>query len=318
MQPAGFVPGGDIQALNAINNAINPGRTPGTAYITPPAAPTGGGGGGGDAGVAQAQAYAAAQERARIGNITNSINRQKDTVVGAGNQAFGAAYNQYDQGARGLVNTIRQGQQTITRGRETTALNKLRSMGDLATSVRQGLQSGSVRLANSNALDSSAAEAMSRAYGNFQNKQSGSINNQAALENRGFDDQQALLFAQRDDTLRGLRQYKETESQRIMLDTQQKLQALEDNASGQGVAGLVQIDALKNQVVNQGVSDSPRLIVTLMNSLAAFEPQMQMKFRRVLISLIRRALQHRIQCSIRWLPTYSNEAKAQTFLSFQC
>lgn len=191
---------------------------------------------------------------AEIGRRGGEIDIRKGSIIGEGQSAFGDVYNSYDTQGRELANTIRLGQQGIDVGRQNTALNRMRSITDLVDNVRQGLQSGGVRLANMNALDSSGAEAMARAYSRFGTKQRGSIMNQAALKNEEFNRSQQNLDIQENEGVRRLGVFKQTETDRIGRSVLNQLRELDITAQGMGVGGRFQVEGEKQRVINEGVA----------------------------------------------------------------
>lgn len=189
-----------------------------------------------------------------------------------GQSAFRDVGNQFETGARGLANTVRQGQQGIDIGRQNTAINRMRSIGDLVGTIRQGIQSGAVKLANMNALDSSGAEGIAKAYSTFGNRERGSIMNQAALQNRDFDIQQKNLNIEEQEKVRQLRVASDTETDRITRDVTNKLQALDLEAQNGGLTTRLEVDQLKRATVQGGIERLARLDKWLTGRLAEIKP----------------------------------------------
>lgn len=215
------------------------------------------------AAAAQAQALAAAQANLEAG---------RDMVLSSGRFGLRELGNTFDTGARGLVTTVKNSQQDIDMAREGNALNRVRSINDIASMIRQGTQSFGVRLSNMNALDSSAAEAAARAFGMFGNKQRGSVQNQFALAGRDLDVQQGRLEEQETEGARQLRTAKDLEVDRIEREIVNQLKILDAEAQGAGLTTRLAIDELKNDVISEGVQRLNSLDQWLTQQLATIDP----------------------------------------------
>lgn len=187
--------------------------------------------------------------------IRNQAASARDAAIGAGRNSFGDLTTGYSSGADGLLQKIRMGQEGINQSRENNALNRLRSLNDLRDSVRQGIQSGSVRLANSNALDSSAAEAVAKGYGRFGTQQSGDINNEYALGERDIDTNQRNLDYEREAGFRQLEDYKRSQAQSIGNSVYDRLASIQESAMSQGIdSGIGDANAYRQQIINEALS----------------------------------------------------------------
>lgn len=120
-------------------------------------------------------------------------------------------------------------------GRSQNALNLRRSMANIASGIRQGVNSGNVSLANMNALDSGAARALVKAYAITGNKQTGEARNQSALQDQQFATQEQTLNRYKEDTIASLNQFASVEVDRIGRDLEAKLAAIDQQAEAAGV-----------------------------------------------------------------------------------
>lgn len=184
---------------------------------------------------------AAAAEATRIANVRNSISVGQEGIQGGANTTARDIGNTYDANNRSFISTFLNGQDTINNGLANNQLNLRRSMASIASGVRQGLRSGGVLLANSNALDSGAADALARAYATTGNQQAGDARNQAALTDQDLATQEASLQRQKDDSLAGLSTYRDTEVDRLSNDVLNKLKVLDAQGGAQGVNGVVDL-----------------------------------------------------------------------------
>lgn len=153
--------------------------------------------------------------------------------------AIRGAASDYGQQGTNFTNGLRQGQNTINSGMVNNALNLRRSMAGIASGLRQGIRSGGVSLANMNAMDSGAAEAMARAFARQGNQQAGDVNNQAQLAENELSTQQENLNLQRQQGLGQLTQWRENKTRDISDGLRQSLAELSAEARGAGLGDFV-------------------------------------------------------------------------------
>lgn len=202
---------------------------------------------------AAARAAAAAAERERVNNIIKQVQVGQAGIQQGGQTQIRDITNSYSQNNRNTVQNIKSGQTAINRTRENTALNLRRGMAGIVNSIRQGLRSGAVQLANMNASDSGASEALARAYSRLGNTQVGDIRNQAFLENRDTDLQQQQLDQTRSNALADFKTYRDTEVDRISSSLLNQLQVLDANAQAQGVNGKVNF-GIRDTLINEAIA----------------------------------------------------------------
>lgn len=182
---------------------------------------------------------AAIAETNRVNNVRDAAGIRRGGLETGAQTSLTDNQNTYGNDSTGFVGGIRQGQGTINTGRANNALNLRRSMAAIASGVRTGLRSGSVDLANMNALDSGAADAMARAWARQGNLQSGSANNEAQLKGNELASQQTNLDLQETQGLGKLQQWRSTETNRVSNKLYNDLQVLEADSVAQGAGGVV-------------------------------------------------------------------------------
>lgn len=134
-----------------------------------------------NAAIAAANAAAAAHAQALANLRTNELNSMYATVG-----AFGTTPGMNDAAdlqasAQGNLANIRADQAHINSNVQNAELNRQLGIRNLANTLRAGLNSGAVSLGNANALDSSAAQEMARAYGMYGDNQQNNINANANM-----------------------------------------------------------------------------------------------------------------------------------------
>jgi len=197
---------------------------------------------------------AAAATAAKADKVRKSTLTSQAGYRDAATQQGTDVRNKYQADVQKFLATIQNGQDDINSGKANNALNLRRSMSNIAGGIRQGIKSGGVQLANMNATDSGAADAMARAYAQMGNQQAGDANNEAALKFGELDTTQVKLNRDRDEGVQGFDREREAEVSRIRGDLRNKLAALDAQAAAEGVNGVVDmgiVDAVVNQAVSQ-------------------------------------------------------------------
>lgn len=198
-------------------------------------------------------ANAGQAQAAQRADIERGVRTSQTGYRDAATQQATDVRNKYQNDTQKWLATLQNTQDEINSGLANNALNLRRSMGNIASGIRQGIKSGGVQLANMNAVDSGAAEAMARAYATMGNQQAGDANNEAALAANEFGTQQVKLNRDRDEGVAGFDREREAELSRIRGDLHNKLAALDAEAAGKGVNGVVDMNIV-NAVVNQAVA----------------------------------------------------------------
>lgn len=198
-------------------------------------------------------ANAGQAQAAQRADIERGVRTSQTGYRDAATQQATDVRNKYQNDTQKWLATLQNTQDEINSGLANNALNLRRSMGNIASGIRQGIKSGGVQLANMNAVDSGAAEAMARAYATMGNQQAGDANNEAALAANEFGTQQVKLNRDRDEGIAGFDREREAELSRIRGDLHNKLAALDAEAAGKGVNGVVDM-GIVNAVVNQAVA----------------------------------------------------------------
>ena len=196
----------------------------------------------------QAAATAAKQAQTR-----RNIQTTQQGYTDAANQSATDVRNKYQGDVQKFLATIQNGQDDINSGMANNALNLRRSMANIAGGIRQGIKSGGVQLANMNATDSGAADAMARAYATMGNQQAGDANNEAALKEAELNTQQVKLNRDRDEGVAGFDREREAEVSRIRGDLRNKLALLDAQGAAEGVNGAVDM-GIVDRVINQAVA----------------------------------------------------------------
>lgn len=198
-------------------------------------------------------ASAAAATAAKAEQTRRNIQTTQAGYTDAANQSATDVRNKYQGDTQKFLATIQNGQDDINSGMANNALNLRRSMSNIAGGIRQGIKSGGVQLANMNATDSGAADAMARAYATMGNQQAGDANNEAALKDAELTTQQVKLTRDRDEGVAGFDRERDAEVNRIRGDLRNKLAILDAQGAAEGVNGAVDM-GIVDRVINQAVA----------------------------------------------------------------
>ena len=150
-----------------------------------------------------------------------------------------------------FIDSLRTGQSQIDNRGINNELARQRGAADVYNSMNQGIRSGGVTLANRNASDSSAAEAIARAYGDIGRRQMSDIGNQYEMENVEIGLAQDDLLRQR---AAGLRRFESAEEQAvtsIIADATDKLSALDTAMANASLPERIALNTEKNKIRSQ-------------------------------------------------------------------
>lgn len=216
----------------------------------------GAGGGGGYVPTAAdiAEQRAVQAENARINNVRNAAGIKRGGIESGASTSLTDNRNTFSNDSQGFINGVRQGQNTINSGRTNNALNLRRSMAAIAGGVRQGMRSGGVDLANMNALDSGASEALSRAWARAGGAQAGAANNEAQLKDNSLNTEQTNLDLQETQGMGKLRTWRQTETARVSNKLWNDLQTLEAESGAQGAGGVVDM-GVRDRMIAQSAAE---------------------------------------------------------------
>jgi len=205
---------------------------------------SGGGGGGGYAGGNAVAAKAAAAKKALQLNVQGAQAGSK--------QAARDTANKYRTDVQSFLDTTEAKQNQINTDRTGAKLNNIRTIASIVNAVRNGLKSGGVTLANMNASDSSASDALARAYAKEGNGQTADANNDYTLADNALVGQQALLDRSKQDSLGNFDSFRDTEIGRIRGDLTNKLQGFDAAAQADGGGGVDM--GIVDQVIAEAIS----------------------------------------------------------------
>lgn len=235
---------------------------------------SGGGGGGGSA----TSAYSAPDPYAKYGGkatydrLMAGFDRQQQNI-------YGTAYDAARTGGIGLrssildlVDSLKTGQTSIDERAINNYMAKRQGTQDITSMVGRGIRSGGVMLGNKNAVDSSASEALARAYGDIGRRQLSDVGNQFALEKRQIGLSQDDLDRQQQTGVRKIRESKSMVINNILAEARNKLGALDAAMVDADITKKINIDREKQKIKGRLVDILQQYDSMLSNRVGAINP----------------------------------------------
>lgn len=218
---------------------------PNTSYFG-----SGGSGGavGGTSYSAPVDPYAAWGGQAAYNNLVNTFDAQKQGVLNSATDQTGIFGGQYQRGILDFLDNQRLGQQGIDTKASRNELAKMQGVQGVVGSVGRGIKSSGVMLANRNAGDSSAGQALANAYGQQGRQQLSNIGNQYEMGNQDIKSAQDAFAVQQASGVRGLQGGKDDFVNKLALDTRNSLASLDAQIAGASLPNRIAIDQEKEAV----------------------------------------------------------------------
>ena len=225
-------------SADQLNTASLPTTAPNTGSTGGQTAPTG----------LTAAQTAAALKVTQDAQFQDYLNHQSQSVQDSGTGSADAFGSSYRGSADALINSINGSQSGINEARKGIATGQINSIRGLIDNIQQGLQGGRVSLGNTNALDSSAAQAIGRIMSQYGITQRNSINNDAAVKNDAQDVAQTNLGLTRETGLSTLHGQRDAGLGTINTQLDQGLQGLQSTAALRGITPSFDSAGIKSTV----------------------------------------------------------------------
>jgi hypothetical protein len=173
--------------------------------------------------------------------LREDFNNQKSSILDSVGSAIGTAGNRFQSGIDQFLNKYKTSQRGINEGGINASLDKQRSGQNILDMVGRNIRSGNVMLANKNAADSSAAGALSRAYGDSGRRQMAGVGNQYETKQREIGLQQQDLLDQANLYKSEFGREKEDAVAGIVDSARQQLNALNEAMIGASLPDRIEI-----------------------------------------------------------------------------
>lgn len=205
------------------------------------------------------------QQLEQQNNWKNALGGNINNIVSGGNAGFDINRLDLQNQANRVMDDAQKGQRQLNMARDNQSLNYMNNVEDIRNYVRDSLTGANTQLAGMGATNSSAAGEMARIYSEVGQGKLAKAGNADALKQNELNSQQGELDIAKAAALRDLNNSKEKAILTIGQDVQNKLTELDNQGRNLGLNGQVQIEALKQQVVNEG-SNKLREVSDWLNS----------------------------------------------------
>jgi hypothetical protein len=192
--------------------------------------------------------YAQWGGKAAYDSLVSGFATQKDNIYGTSKEAAQNSVIGLHDSILDFLDSSRTGQRNVNERAVQNELGKNQGFAGIAGMVGRGIRSGGVLLANKNASDSSASEALARAYGDIGLRENNKVNNQYEQENRQIGLAQDDINTQVAAGQRKIGTSREQSINSIALDARNKLASLDAAIAGANLPQRIAIEQEKNQV----------------------------------------------------------------------
>jgi hypothetical protein len=219
--------------------------------------------------------YAAWGGKANFDKLVNNFNIQKTNIYGSANDAADNAGIGIHGSILDFIDSLRGAQGKVDESAVQNELARRQGATGVMGMVGRGINSAAVTLNNDNAGDSSAGDAVARAYGDIGRRQMSTIGNQYAQGQRAVDMQQADVDTQRASGIRHINDSKTQVVNSIVSDARNSLAALDAAMANASLPDRINIENEKNNVKTQVMSKLAQYDAELTNGangIAATSP----------------------------------------------
>lgn len=197
---------------------------------------------------------------------------QKGQAYGSITQRIGDEGNTYGSSILDLIGATQAGQSAIDSKSVQNELSKRQGTAGVLDKIGHGLQSGGVMLANKNASNSSAVDALGRAYSDIGRRDQTGVNNQYEQGNSAIQDSQNAFNLQTATNRRHLDEGKVKTINSIVTDASNALLQLNQSAQNASLPDRVNIDAEKERIRNDALAKLQAYDEQLNSGLGGIKP----------------------------------------------
>lgn len=205
-------------------------------------------------------------------NLISGFNTQKDTVRSS---ALDSASNWglgYGLSIRDLISSLTNSQRGIDKAGVQNELAKKSGTQGVQNMVGRGLKQAGTMLAQKNATNSSASEAVSRAYGDLGRQQLSKVGGQYAAGLADIQEKQNELVEQQGLGVSKLQVGKEQFINSTVADAQNKLAALDAQIAGANLPNRIAIEQEKNNIRAEALARLQAYDAQLSSGVAGIKP----------------------------------------------
>ena len=202
----------------------------------------------------------------------NSFGSLLSNIGTGASDAFKTGTSGYQSNANDLLSGYRPAQQNLDTSRQNNELGRMNATQDLLGYIRSGLKQGTSQISNMNAMDSSAVDALSRAYNMEGAQKQRGINNQAADVGHNLDIQQGQLTQGLQDNLTRLHSTRDGLVNQISSNVRDKLTLLNQQAVGLSLPDQINVEQQKQAIIDAGMGQLQDVDSWLQSQIATIQP----------------------------------------------
>lgn len=217
--------------------------------------------------------YAQYGGQAAYNGLKSAFDTQNQGIIDSSSAAAGNAGIGVKGSIQDLIDSLTVSQRGIDQQAVQNDLSKRQGTQGVLDMVGHGLQSGGVILANKNASDSSASQALANAYGQLGREQLSSVGNQYAQGQNAVQNSQANLDTQ---TAAGIRHIQDSKTQvvnGIVSAAQQQLGALNTAMAYASLPDRINIAQEMDKVRTDAAGQLQQYDALLNQGTAGIKPQ---------------------------------------------
>lgn len=219
--------------------------------------------------------YAAYGGQSAYNSAISGFDTQHQNILGSENDAISNAGLGLNSNILDFLDSLKATQTGIDRQSVQNELAKKQGTASVLDAVGHGIKSGGVILANKNASNSSAGDALAAAYADIGRRQLSGVGNQYAQGQNAVQQSEADLATQEAGGVRQLQTSKTQVVNGIVGDAQTKLAALDGQIASANLPDRINIEAEKEQVRQTALSQLQQYDQLLSQGVAGITPATQ-------------------------------------------
>jgi len=194
--------------------------------------------------------YAAWGGTAAYNALVADFNNQKAGIQSTSNDAATISARERYGSILDYLNSTQNSQNALNERGVQNELARKQGLNSITDMIGTGLRSGGTMLANKNALNSSAAEAIARAYSKLGQREAGKVGTQYEGENRKIGIDQQTLDSGRALQMTKFGLSKQNSIDSIVSNARNSLAALDAQMAGKSMPQRIAIEQEKNSIMN--------------------------------------------------------------------
>lgn len=215
--------------------------------------------------------YAQWGGQANYDALRNQYATQKSNIYSTSLDAANQGADKLNRSILDFLDSNRLGQSKINNQAVQNDLARRQGQSGVQGMVSRGLRSGATMLANKNATNSSATEAIAKAYGDLGRREMGKVGNQYALGQNAVQQAQDEFGVQQASGVRGIQGSKNDILNGIVSEARNQLASLDSQIAGASLPDRINIEAEKEAIRQQALGRLQQYDAQLNEGLAGIK-----------------------------------------------